>query len=78
MNVFPVLEIANPVIGKSSLPDFFRPPKLRPKTVRVSPFDQLYRPFQRDVGSGREQQVHMLRHEHEGVELKRSVTFIAI
>jgi hypothetical protein len=73
---FKILRVANSVIGKSSLPNFFVASKLRAKSMRISAFNQLQSPFQRDGRS--KEQVHVFRHNDEGVEVEGSLSSIAI
>ena len=65
---FKIADVTNPMIGKSSLPDFFLFAKLLAERVRVSAFDELYGSLQRHIVGWCKQQVHMLGHQNESVQ----------
>jgi hypothetical protein len=61
-----ILEIADPMIGKSSLPNFLAS-ELKAECVRVSTPDELDSALQRHIICWRQQQMHMLGHQHKSV-----------
>ena len=61
--------IANSVIGEFSLPYFFVFAKLLTEYVRVSTLNELHCAFQSYICNRCEQQMHMLRHQHKGMQL---------
>jgi hypothetical protein len=65
------------MIRESLLPDFASADLLAHR-VRVASFDALHRTFQRDMERGREQQVDMVRHENECMQLELSLSPIVI
>ena len=73
-----VLCITNAVIGESSLPDFFCAADDRPKGVGVSAFDELNGVFDGDVVGGCQQQMNVLGHDDEGVELESAFAAVAV
>jgi hypothetical protein len=59
---------ANPMIGESPLPNFLIAPDDRSKFVRVRAFDQLNRTFDGHVVRRSQQEMNMLRHDHESMQ----------
>ena len=72
MNIVPVmnevLSIANPVIGKSTLPDVRVAPDKSVERVRVSALDQLDGALDGYILSRCEQEMHMIGHKDEGMQ----------
>ncbi|MGB9197822.1 MAG: hypothetical protein WCB53_12950, partial [Terriglobales bacterium] len=66
MNEVPT--VTNPMIRKSSLPDFRFSPDESSESVRISAFDELYGALDGYIGSRRVQEMYVVRHEHEGVQ----------
>jgi len=60
--------IANPMIRKSALPYLRLPSSERTEGVRVSALDELDRTLDRDIVSGSEQEMGMIRHEDKGMQ----------
>ena len=72
-----ILRIANPVIGKSSLPNFHTS-KLKSKCVRESTLDELDGSLDCQVIRGRQEQVHMLWHHDKSMQPELFLPFVAI
>jgi len=73
MNVIAIMDeinlAANSMVGESSLPNFLIATDDRSEFMRVSAFDQLDCAFNRHVGSGSQEQMNMLRHDDESVQV---------
>ena len=65
---FEIARIANPMIGKSALPDFELPADQGSKFMRVGALDELNGPFNRDILRGCQQEMNVIGHDHEGVQ----------
>ncbi|MFZ0957835.1 MAG: hypothetical protein WAN60_15925, partial [Candidatus Sulfotelmatobacter sp.] len=70
--------VTNPVIGKSALPDFSFATEDGSEGMRVSAFDKLNRMFERHVLGGSQQQVDMLGHKNEGMELITTLASMSV
>lgn len=72
MNVISMMHVIdftpNPVIGESAPPDFLVAADDRSEFMRVRALDQLDCPFNRHIGSGRQKQVNVFRHDDEIVQ----------
>jgi hypothetical protein len=73
-----ILGVANPVIGESALPDFSVAAKNFAKSVGVSALDELDCMFEGNVEAGSKQEMDMLRHQNEGVQLIATVAAISV
>jgi len=73
---FEIARVANPVIGKSALPDFALPADQGSEFMRVGPLDELNGSFNRDILRGSQQEMNVIGHDHEGVQ--RITAFAAI
>lgn len=62
-----VVKVSNAVIGKAVFPDLTCKSKFFLDAVREATFDPLDGLFQRQCLSGRQDQVKVLRHEHEAM-----------
>ena len=71
-----ILAIANSVIGEPALPDFSFSTQDGSQGVRIAALDELNRVFERYVVGGSEQEMDVLGHDDEGVQLES--TFAAI
>ena len=82
MNVVLVMDevsrVANAMIGESALPDFFRAAGHQSKGVGVSAFDELNGVLEGYVLCRREEQVNMLGHYNESVDLESAFATIAV
>jgi hypothetical protein len=72
-----ILRVADAVVCESPLPNLSAA-DLLPYRVGISSFDDLHGAFQSDISRGREQQVDVIGHEHEGVELKSPFTAVKV
>ena len=72
-----ILRVANPVIGESLLPDSSATDLLTDR-IRISALDQLDGAFQREGFGRREEQVNVVRHEHECMQLEFSLSAVAV
>jgi len=81
MDVMPmsrkILRVANTMVGKSFLPDF-PSTDLDPNRVRVAALEQLHASLQRRVDRRRKQQMNMVRHENESMQLKSPLPAISV
>jgi len=72
MNIIPmmteVLSLANPMIGKSSLPHFRIAADKCPELMRIPALDQLHRPLNRHVLCGSEHEMNVIGHNNELVQ----------
>ena len=68
-----VLDIANPVVRESALPDR----RLRPKPVREATLNKSNRAFNRDYLRG-EDEMHVVWHDDEGMKLVMTRTPIVL
>ena len=75
---FEIFDTANAMVGESSLPNLGSSSKLNSGRIRISSLDELQRTLQSDVYGGRKQQVHMVRHDDEGMELESSLPLVAV
>lgn len=73
-----VLIATDSMIGKSALPDFSFATEDRAEDVRISTLDELNRMLDRDVDCGSEQEMHVLRHQDEGVQLISAFAAVSI
>ena len=73
-----ILRITDAVIGESALPDFSTATNHPAELVRRSTFDKLDCMLERNVVGWSEQEMHMLRHDYEGVQLKSALAVISI
>jgi hypothetical protein len=82
MNVIPMMNeihlVANPMIRKSSLPDFLIAPDDTSESMRVRAIDQLDGAFNRHIGSGRQEQMNMFRHDNQSVQAVATFATIPI
>jgi hypothetical protein len=67
--------IANAMIGESALPDLSLS-KGESKGARIAASNQLNRPFERNIVSGRNQKMNMLGHDDKGVQAVGPVAFV--
>jgi len=65
-----ILAAPNPVVGEASLPDSKAFIQLFFHAVRKTTFDELQGLFQRNVCSGRNEQVKVIRHDHKFMQQK--------
>jgi len=72
-----ILRVANAMIRESLLPDFSAA-NLNSDCVRISTLDQLHRTLQRRVKRRSKQQMHMVRHEHEGMQFESALPAIPV
>ncbi len=72
-----ILRIANTMISEASLPNF-PSSEFKSEGARISPFDELNGSLQAEIFRRRQQQMRMLRHEHKGMKLNFSLSFVAI
>jgi len=72
-----VLRVANAMISESLLPDF-PAADFDANGVRITAFHQLNRTFQGNVRRRSEQQMHMVGHQHKGMQAKLALPAIAI
>ena len=72
-----VRRVADAMIRESFLPDFAAADFLA-DGVRIAAFDELHGALEGDVSRGRDEQMHVIWHEHEGMELKASLAPIVI
>jgi hypothetical protein len=70
--------VSNPVIGESALPDFPLSAKYCAQRMRRSALNELNGMFERYVFGGSEQQVDMLWHNDESVELIATVPAVTV
>jgi len=70
-----ILRVSDAMVGESSFPNLHRASELVFYRVRVAAFDELHRAFER-YSRWSEQQMKMLGHEYEGVQLKLSLPSI--
>ncbi len=72
MNVISMMReikfVANPMIGKSALPNLALSSNDSAEFVRVRAFDQLNRPLDGYVDRGRQQEMYMLGHQNERMQ----------
>jgi len=73
-----VLNVPNPMIGESALPDFTSAANQTPEGVGVSALDQLNRVFEGYLGRRSQQEMNMLRHDNECMDFKSAFTAISI
>ena len=73
-----VLLIANSVIGKSALPDFFCVTNDRSEGVRVSALDQLNSVFDGNLDCGRKKKMDVFGHNDKGVNLEAAFAAITV
>lgn len=82
MNVISVMQkilfVANAMICEPTLPDLPLATKDLAQRMRVSAFDELNGMLQCDVGSGSHEQMNVLGHHDEGMQLKTPLAAIAI
>jgi hypothetical protein len=71
-----VVCVPNPVVGKPALPDFGLATDQRAQRVRISALDQLDGALDGYVVSRSKQEMHVVGHEHEGVQ--RITAFAAV
>jgi len=69
--------VANAMIGESCLPNFSTS-EFKTERMGVSALDQLHRPLERHAEPRRNQQMNMLRHQHEGMQLKSPLPLVAV
>jgi len=75
--MYEVLRISDAMVGESSFPNLNRVSQSFFHGVREAAFDELQRTLERDPRWG-EQQMKMVGHEHEGVELKLCLAAIRV
>src|SRR5450432_4243897 len=73
-----VLRVADAMIRKPALPDIALAPQFRAEGMRVSALDELDRAFDGYVVRRGKQQVHMLGHDDECVQLKAPFAAITV
>jgi hypothetical protein len=73
-----IFNIANSMVGESSLPNFSLALKFHTNRVRIASFDELQRALQGNVDGGRKQQVDVFGHYYKGVQSKSSLSFVAV
>jgi hypothetical protein len=73
-----VLSVANPMIGKSALPDLGLATDQRAQRVRVCALDQLNGTLDGYVMSGSKQEMDMIGHEYEGVQRVTAFSTIVV
>lgn len=71
-----ILGVSDPVVRETDLPDFTSSPGI-PNRMRKAAFDQLHGPFQRYPIRSNDQ-VHMVRHDHEVMEQVASFLTVMI
>ena len=76
--VFIVLRIANAMVGKTFLPDQRLEPQLLLRAEGESALDELTGFFQSNVFRRREDQVEVVRHDHEFVQEKTAFPAIVL
>jgi hypothetical protein len=73
MNVISMMHksnaVANPMIGESALPNFLAAPDDSTQFVRIRALDQLDGPLDGHVARRSQQQMNMLRHDNERMQL---------
>jgi len=65
-----IVGVANAVIDVSSLPNFGRDTEFFSRTVRETAFNELHRSFERNPVSNRQQEMNMVGHDDELMNLK--------
>jgi hypothetical protein len=73
-----VLIISNPMVCKSSLPDFPLAPEYRTESMRVSAFNELNGVLNGYIVRGCEQKMNVFWHEYKGVNLETTFTPVPI
>jgi hypothetical protein len=82
MNVFPMVQkillVADAVVPEAALPYFSLPSDFRAKRMRISAFNKLDGTLKRYVGGRCEQEMNVLGHEDERMQLVATVAAISI
>ena len=73
-----VLIIANSMVGETALPDFSLTANDLAEDMRIAAFDELNCVFDGYAGCRSEDQVHVLGHDHERMELEAAFAAVAI
>jgi len=73
-----ILAVANPMIRESARPDFALAAQDFAKSMRRSTFDELNSVFERDLGGRRDEEMNVLRHDDERMDLKAALTAVSV